>query len=62
MLRFLTLSVTYFADGTSNLLVKKGPFNLEDSSDYSVEVSVSDGGLPPLSSVTKVHIKVCLCF
>ncbi|XP_015236871.1 PREDICTED: cadherin-5-like [Cyprinodon variegatus] len=48
-------------DGTSNLLVKKGPFNLEDSSDYSVEVSVSDGGLPPLSSVTKVQIKSCQC-
>uniref|UniRef100_A0A3P9NKH3 Cadherin-5 n=1 Tax=Poecilia reticulata TaxID=8081 RepID=A0A3P9NKH3_POERE len=47
---------------TAALLVKEGPFNLEDSSDYSVEVRISDGGQPLMSSITKLQIKVLLCF
>lgn len=50
------------ADNTAALLVKEGPFNLEDSSDYSVEVRISDGGQPLMSSVTKLQIKVLTCF
>ncbi|MEQ2246313.1 hypothetical protein ILYODFUR_037058, partial [Ilyodon furcidens] len=46
---------------TAALMVKQGPFNLEDSSDYSVDVHVSDGGQPPMSSVTKLSIKSCQC-
>uniref|UniRef100_A0A3B5M4V1 Cadherin Y-type LIR-motif domain-containing protein n=1 Tax=Xiphophorus couchianus TaxID=32473 RepID=A0A3B5M4V1_9TELE len=50
------------ADNTAALLVKEGPFNLEDSSDYSVEVRISDGGQPLMSSITKLQIKVLICF
>uniref|UniRef100_A0A3Q2PCH6 Cadherin-5 n=1 Tax=Fundulus heteroclitus TaxID=8078 RepID=A0A3Q2PCH6_FUNHE len=42
------------ADNTAALMVEQGPFNLEDSSDYSVEVRISDGDQPPLHSVTKL--------
>lgn len=49
------------ADNTAALMVKQGPFNLEDSSDYMVEVRISDGGQPPMSSINKLLIKVCVC-
>lgn len=48
-------------NNTAALMVKQGPFNLEDSSDYMVEVRISDGGQPPMSSVTKLLIKSCQC-
>ncbi|XP_054879388.1 cadherin-5 [Poeciliopsis prolifica] len=48
-------------NNTAALLVKEGPFNLEDSSEYSVEVLISDGGQPVMSSNTKLQIKLCQC-
>ncbi|MEQ2298742.1 hypothetical protein AMECASPLE_008505, partial [Ameca splendens] len=54
-------SIKDYGNNTAALMVKQGPFNLEDSSDYSVDVHVSDGGQPPMSSVTKLQIKSCQC-
>ncbi|XP_007542328.1 cadherin-5 [Poecilia formosa] len=54
-------SIRDHGNNTAALLVKEGPFNLEDSSDYSVEVRISDGGQPLMSSITKLQIKLCQC-
>ncbi|KAM4730175.1 LOW QUALITY PROTEIN: cadherin-5 [Anableps anableps] len=54
-------SIKDHGNNTAALVVKQGPFNLEDPSDYSVEVRISDGGQPPMSSVTKLQIKSCQC-
>ncbi|XP_035981797.1 cadherin-5 [Fundulus heteroclitus] len=54
-------SVKDHGNNTAALIVEQGPFNLEDSSDYSVEVRISDGDQPPLHSVTKLQIKSCQC-
>lgn len=48
-----------FEDNTAAIMVKMGPFNLDDSKDYSVDVRISDGGRPIQTSVTKLAIKVC---
>uniref|UniRef100_A0A3P8TAW0 Cadherin-5 n=1 Tax=Amphiprion percula TaxID=161767 RepID=A0A3P8TAW0_AMPPE len=48
-------------DGSADILVKQGPFSLDDPKDYSVDVRISDGGQPIQSSVTKLAIKVCFC-
>lgn len=47
-------------DGTAAIIVKTGPFNLDDPKDYSVDVRISDGGAPVQTSITKLAIKVCL--
>lgn len=43
-------------------MVKHGPFSLDDPKDYSVDVRISDGGRPIQTSITKLAIKVCVCF
>lgn len=53
-LGFLCLS----ADSTAAIIVKMGPFSLDDPKDYSVDVRISDGGRPIQASVTKLAIKV----
>lgn len=47
------------ADSTADIMVKRGPFSMDDPKDYSVDVRVSDGGRPVQTSVTKLSIKVC---
>lgn len=47
-------------DSTAAIIVKMGPFSLDDPKDYSVDVRISDGGRPIQSSVTTLAIKVCL--
>ncbi|KAK7902010.1 hypothetical protein WMY93_018779 [Mugilogobius chulae] len=49
------------SDNSADILVKQGPFSLDDSRDYSVAVRVGDGGRPLLTSVTQVAIKACRC-
>uniref|UniRef100_A0A8D2ZKK8 Cadherin-5 n=1 Tax=Scophthalmus maximus TaxID=52904 RepID=A0A8D2ZKK8_SCOMX len=49
------------ADNTADILVKQGPFSLDDPRDYNVDVGVSDGGRPAQTSITTLAIKVCVC-
>ena len=46
------------ADGTAAVIVKMGPFSVDDPKDYSVDVRIGDGGRPIQTSVTKLAIKV----
>ncbi|KAJ0066811.1 hypothetical protein NL108_002862 [Boleophthalmus pectinirostris] len=49
-------------NNSADILLKQGPFSLDDSRDYIVAVRVGDGGRPQqLTSVTQVHIKACHC-
>ncbi|XP_029031387.1 cadherin-5 [Betta splendens] len=48
-------------NGSASVLVLRGPFSLDDPKDYSVDVSISDGGRPAQTSVTKLVIKSCRC-
>ncbi|XP_067466795.1 cadherin-5 [Thunnus thynnus] len=48
-------------NNSADILVKQGPFSLDDPRDYSVDVSISDGGRPVQTSVTKLAIKACRC-
>ncbi|XP_019719529.1 cadherin-5 [Hippocampus comes] len=54
-------SIRDFGNNTAYVLVKQGPFNLDDPTDYSVDVSISDGGRPIQTSITKLAIKACRC-
>ncbi|XP_061693295.1 cadherin-5 [Syngnathoides biaculeatus] len=54
-------SIRDFGNNTADVVVQQGPFNLDDPRDYSVDVSVSDGGRPVQTSVTKLVIKACRC-
>lgn len=63
---FCTLTVCIYMllseDSTAAIIVKMGPFSLEDPQDYSVDLRITDGGRPIQTSITKLAIKVCLCF
>lgn len=48
-------------DNTSNIVLKHGGFSLKDSRDYVIEIGISDGGRPPMSSITSLPINVCRC-
>ncbi|KAM6997367.1 cadherin-5 isoform 1-T2 [Tautogolabrus adspersus] len=50
-----------YSNGTADIMVKQGPFSLDDPKDYSVEVRISDGGRPVQTSITKLAIKSCRC-
>ncbi|CAJ1066739.1 cadherin-5 [Xyrichtys novacula] len=50
-----------YSNSTAELMVKQGPFNLDDPKDYSVNVRISDGGRPLLTSINKLAIKSCRC-
>ncbi|XP_049591872.1 cadherin-5 [Syngnathus scovelli] len=54
-------SIRDFGNNSAYVLVNQGPFNLDDPTDYSVDVRISDGGQPIKSSVTKLAIKACRC-
>lgn len=54
-------SIRDSGNGSADLLVKQGPFSLDDPQDYSVEVLIADGGRPVQSSVTRLAIKSCRC-
>lgn len=61
MFRFLLIFFFFFlinADGSAALIVTTGPFSLDDPKDHSVDVLISDGGQPVLTSITTVSIKV----
>nr|XP_029136222.1 cadherin-5 [Labrus bergylta] len=50
-----------YSNGTADIMVKQGPFSLDDPKDYSVDVRISDGGRPVQTSITKLAIKSCRC-
>lgn len=54
-------SIRDHGNNSADIVVKQGPFSLDDSRDYSVAVRVGDGGRPLLTSVTHVPIKACRC-
>ncbi|CAN9500220.1 unnamed protein product [Ophioblennius macclurei] len=54
-------SIRDHGNGSADVLVKQGPFSMDDPKDHSLDVRVSDGGMPLQSSVTKLAIKSCRC-
>lgn len=54
-------SIRNYGNGTAAIMVKQGPFSMDDPKDYSVDISVSDGGHPVKTSITKVSIRLCRC-
>lgn len=54
-------SIRDYGNSTAAIIVKMGPFSLDDPKDYSVDVRISDGGRPIQASVTKLAIKSCRC-
>uniref|UniRef100_UPI0037E821B7 cadherin-5 n=1 Tax=Semicossyphus pulcher TaxID=241346 RepID=UPI0037E821B7 len=50
-----------YGNSTADIMVKQGPFSLDDPKDYNVDVRISDGGRPIQSSITKLSIKSCRC-
>ncbi|XP_028278866.1 cadherin-5 [Parambassis ranga] len=54
-------SIKDYGNSTADILVRQGPFSVDDPRDYSVDVSISDGGYPLQTSITKLAIKSCRC-
>ncbi|XP_033935526.1 cadherin-5 [Pseudochaenichthys georgianus] len=54
-------SIRDYGNSTADIMVKQGPFNLDDPKDYSLDVRISDGGSPLQASITKLAIKSCRC-
>ncbi|XP_031732236.1 cadherin-5 [Anarrhichthys ocellatus] len=54
-------SIKDYGNSTADITVKQGPFSLDDPKDYNVDVSISDGGQPVQTSITKLAIKSCRC-
>ncbi|XP_049927247.1 cadherin-5 [Epinephelus moara] len=54
-------SIRDYGNSTADVMVKQGPFSLDDPKDYSVDVRISDGGRPIQTSITKLAIKSCRC-
>lgn len=54
-------SIKDHGNNSADIVVKQGPFSLDDSKDYSVAVQVGDGGRPLQTSVTHLAIKACRC-
>ncbi|KAL7384109.1 hypothetical protein ABVT39_024285 [Epinephelus coioides] len=54
-------SIRDYGNSTADVLVKQGPFSLDDPKDYSVDVRIGDGGRPIQTSITKLAIKSCRC-
>ncbi|XP_059215275.1 cadherin-5 [Centropristis striata] len=54
-------SIKDYGNSTAGIMVKQGPFSLDDPKDYTVDVHISDGGQPIKTSVTKLAIKSCRC-
>lgn len=54
-------SIKDHGNNTADIILKQGPFSPDDPKDYSVDVRITDGGLPVQFSVTKLSIKSCRC-
>ncbi|XP_070697470.1 cadherin-5 [Pempheris klunzingeri] len=54
-------SIKDYGNSTADIMVKQGPFSVDDPNDYSVDVRISDGGQPIQNSITKLAIKSCRC-
>nr|XP_004553553.1 cadherin-5 [Maylandia zebra] len=54
-------SIRNYGNGTAALIVKQGPFSLDDPKNYKVDIRVSDGGHPSKSSVSTVSVGICQC-
>lgn len=51
-------SIRDYGNSTAGIIVKQGPFSMDDPKDHSVDVRISDGGQ---TSITRVAIKLCRC-
>ncbi|XP_068184451.1 cadherin-5 [Antennarius striatus] len=54
-------SIKDYGNNTADIIVRSGPFSLDDPKDYSVYVRITDGGRPIQTSITKLAIKSCRC-
>ncbi|KAM8851698.1 cadherin-5 [Synchiropus picturatus] len=54
-------SIKDYGNNSADIVVAQGPFSLDDPRDYSLDVSISDGGRPLQTSVTRVVFKLCQC-
>ncbi|KAM3606075.1 uncharacterized protein V6R79_010291 [Siganus canaliculatus] len=54
-------SIRDYGNNTADIIVKMGPFSMDDPRDYSVDVRITDGGRPVQTSITKMAIKSCRC-
>ncbi|XP_039995704.1 cadherin-5 [Xiphias gladius] len=54
-------SIKDYGNNTADIMVKQGPFSLDDPKDYNVAVNISDGGQPIQSKITKLAIMSCRC-
>ncbi|XP_022608561.1 cadherin-5 [Seriola dumerili] len=54
-------SIKDYGNNSADIMVKQGPFSLDDPKDYKVDVRISDGGRPIQTSITTLAIKSCRC-
>ncbi|XP_068597556.1 cadherin-5 [Brachionichthys hirsutus] len=54
-------SIKDYGNNTADIIVRSGPFSLDDPKDYSIYVRITDGGRPIQTSITKLAIKSCRC-
>ncbi|XP_060943255.1 cadherin-5 [Limanda limanda] len=54
-------SIRDYGNNTADIMVRQGPFSLDDPKDYNVDVRLSDGGRPIQTSITTLAIKSCRC-
>ncbi|XP_072527409.1 cadherin-5 [Salminus brasiliensis] len=49
-------------DNTANILLTQGGFKTDHSGETSLDIDISDGGMPPRKSRSTLHIRVCTCW
>ncbi|XP_040905098.1 cadherin-5 [Toxotes jaculatrix] len=54
-------SIIDYGNNTADVVLKQGPFSLDDPKDYSIDVRISDGGQPLQTQVTLLAVKLCRC-
>ncbi|XP_061601235.1 cadherin-5 [Cololabis saira] len=54
-------SIKDYGNGSAGVIVKGGPFSIDDSQDYGISVRISDGGQPAQSNDAELKIKSCRC-
>lgn len=48
-------------DNTANIILTHGRFRTDSPVENVLDIEITDGGTKPLSSVTRLHLKVCTC-
>ncbi|KAK2824591.1 hypothetical protein Q5P01_021766 [Channa striata] len=54
-------SIKDHGNNSADIVVKQGPFSMDDPRSYSVDVRISDGGQPLQTSIIPLPIKLCQC-